>query len=94
MGRRISFEISDKDWLESVWPECAGMFKDGFRCTDTLDDDGRGCRYELLTADGRTNYNDLNGYEKACLFACQDYFDNRLQIVGLPDYCIAMTVSD
>lgn len=94
--RGIEFTVSDHDWLATMWPEHADDFKKpGFECAYTLREDERGCQYyELLTSDGRTSWNDLNGYEKMCLRDCQEYFDNRLQLVGCPDYCMAMTASD
>ena len=96
MERRIEFTVSDHDWLSMMWPEYAGHFKEpGFRCIYVIKEDERGHQsYTLLTHDGRTNWNDLNAYEKSCLWDCQKYFDNRLHIVGCPDYCMAMSTSD
>ena len=92
MRKRIEFTVNDIEWLVMMYPECEGTFDgNAFECTYALEEDERGHqRYELLTGDGRTNYNDLNGYEKMCLFDCQSYFDNRLHIVGFPDYCTNM----
>lgn len=94
MLKKIEFTVSDHDWLAMMWPEYADYFMEpGFRCTYTLREDERGHQfYELATHDGRTNWNDLNAYEKSCLWDCQKYFDNRLQIVGCPDYCTGMKV--
>ena len=93
MERRIEFRISDRDWLAMMWPEYAAKFKDGFRCTYALKEDRRGHQfYELETSDGRTNYNDLNAYEKSCLWDCQKFFENHLHIVGCPPFCTSMKV--
>lgn len=94
--RRVEFQIDDLAWFDIMWPEDADFrIEPPFRCTYALREDERGEQYyELLTDDGRTNFNDLNGFEKSCLYGCLDYFNGNVQLVGCPDFCIAMTSSD
>ena len=94
--REFTFEIDDDAWLRGMFPEFSHMLDDGntFKCTYTLIENEHGQSYRLRTSDGRTNYNDLTYYEKGCLESCKAYFDNRLQIVGTPDYCIKLTMFD
>ena len=96
MERRVEFFVDELSWFRMRWPEYADLLNEpGFKCTYAIREDERGNQfYELLTSDGRTNWNDLNAYERSCLWDCQKYFDNRLHIVGCPDYCMGMGTSD
>lgn len=40
------------------------------------------------------NWNHLTAHEKMRLWDCQKHFDNRLQLMGCPDCCIAVKSSD
>ena len=98
---KIRFRIDDLGWLRREYPEFAHTLTgEPFRCTYTLYDvPGKGTYYRLETMDGRTNYNDLNGYEKSLLHACFDYYSGILQTVFLPwtqtgvDYCLDIEYS-
>lgn len=101
---RVTFTIDAHAWLKKQYPWMKSEIDNlgnGFRCKYTLyERPGKGTYYRLETEDGRTNYNDLNSYEKMCLYGCFDFYEGHLDTVFLPwtetgiDYCIDIDADD
>lgn len=88
--RKVVFHIDDIAFFKRMYPEVV-ICGPAFRATYTLSGNALNAEYyDLECEDGRTNVNDLNGYEKSILRECDAYYENRVQLVGSPDYCTAV----